>query len=162
MIKRCEQCGSTFCAVRAHARFDTDRCRVAWHRAHHSKYDPEPYRALQPPDTGADVVARLFRGITGADVDPQRLQDQADAARERAEVNKAESARRAEDLALAVKAARRQAELAFADWKAHPTSANLDQVDAASRNRHLLEMELETVCLHDQSLRDAVLRWAYR
>jgi hypothetical protein len=67
---------------------------------------------------------------------------------------------RIEGLALAIKRARRAAELAHDDLVRKPSEENRDAAVSANQTRILLESELRAACLDDMALISDIMRWA--
>jgi hypothetical protein len=108
------------------------------------------------PTTG-DIVAVLFRR-RGIDVDPVRLEDRVLAEEERRKFDDAASVEHVRSLAIAVKKARREAELCEFDWRLNPNSDTLHAARAAQQARTAAELELREQLLGDQSLFADVMR----
>jgi hypothetical protein len=102
-------------------------------------------------------VAALFRRH-GIDVDPVRLEDRAAALKSRAKINDAAGVEHVRRLAIAVKKARREAELCEFDWRVDPNSDTLHAARAAQQARTAAENELRDQLLGDQDLFADVLR----
>lgn len=64
----CEQCGQSFTASRAHARFCSPRCRVAWNRAH-----PQGEPTTVTRNEEAAEVEHWFNRLTAEVSDPETL-----------------------------------------------------------------------------------------
>jgi hypothetical protein len=107
--------------------------------------------------TPGDIVAALFRRH-GVDVDPGRLEDRAAADRSRAKINNTTVVERVRSLGVAVKKARRKAELCEFDWRLNPNSDTLLAARAAQQARRAIENALREQLLGDQHLFADVMR----
>jgi hypothetical protein len=107
--------------------------------------------------TPGDVVAGLLRR-RGIDVDPERLEDRVAAQTSRKKIDDAECVEHVRSLALAVKKARREAELCEFDWRLDPNSDSLHAARAAQQARTAAENELREQLLGDRDLFADVMR----
>jgi hypothetical protein len=110
----------------------------------------------QPSMSWPEALDRL-----GVNRDPQRVQDLLAAYESREKVDREQTRRQIEALASAVRKCRRNADLAFSEWKAQPSTENLERVDQFNRARAYAESELRERCANDQGLIDEALRQAY-
>jgi hypothetical protein len=101
--------------------------------------------------TPGDIVAALFRRH-GVDIDPVRLEDRVLAKEERRKFDDAVIVEHVRRLAIAVKKARREAELCEFDWRLNPNRDTLHAARAAQQARTAAEKELREQLLGDQDL----------
>jgi hypothetical protein len=102
-------------------------------------------------------VAALFRRH-GIDVDPVQLEDRAAAVRSLRKTDDNAGVEHVRSLAIAVKKARREAELCEFDWRLDPNSDTLHAARAAQQTRTATENELRDQLLGDRSLFADVMR----
>jgi hypothetical protein len=94
----------------------------------------------------------------GIDVDSERLEDRLAAERSRRKIDDASGVEHVRHLAIAVKKARREAELCEFDWRLDPNSDTLYAARAAQQARTAAEKELRQQLLGDQDLFADVIR----
>jgi hypothetical protein len=103
------------------------------------------------PPSPAEFLASLFRS-RGINLNVERLEDRVAAERSRAKVDFDAYRDQVEDLALAAKKARRNAELAESWRRQHPGVDSLADARRAQQARSAAEEALRELLLHDEQL----------
>jgi hypothetical protein len=101
--------------------------------------------------TPGDRVEAYMRQF-GIQVDGERLEERASAARQRAKLDEAEAIDMYRQLGAAVRKARRHCEVVEMVWRMDPNSTTLQAAKEAQAARSSLYKELLELCLQDQDL----------